>query len=109
SCALEWAIDSNKIICDFVLKTDPTNKELSGTYYRGAAPIIQQQIAKGGVRLAVWLNQLFGSGEAGQLPPVHNRVVVQGASLKAKTKTENAEAGLMGNIESFVNSFFLWL
>ncbi|KAG8917509.1 hypothetical protein FRC01_002401, partial [Tulasnella sp. 417] len=81
SCALEWAIDSNKLICDYVLTTDPTNKELSGTYYRGAAPIIQQQIAKGGVRLAVRLNQLFGLGEAGKLPLAGNRLVIQDGSL----------------------------
>jgi len=37
---------------------------MNGTYYAGAAPIIQQQIAKGGVRLAAWLNQAF-AGESG--------------------------------------------
>lgn len=44
---MQWAVDTNKLICDYVLKTDPKGKELSGSYYRGAAPIIQQQIAKG--------------------------------------------------------------
>ncbi|KAG8996162.1 hypothetical protein FRB90_012815, partial [Tulasnella sp. 427] len=29
--ALQWAIDSNKLICDYVLKTDPKGKELSGS------------------------------------------------------------------------------
>ncbi|KAG8910011.1 hypothetical protein FRC01_006600, partial [Tulasnella sp. 417] len=81
NCALEWAIDTNKLVCDFVLKTDPEGKELSGSYYRGAAPIIQEQIAKGGVRLAVWLNQLFGSGQPGRLPTVKSRLVIQDGSL----------------------------
>ncbi|KAG8912141.1 hypothetical protein FRC00_005181 [Tulasnella sp. 408] len=81
NCALEWAIDSNKLICEYVLKTDPAGKELSGSYFRGAAPIIDEQIAKGGVRLAVWLNQLFGSGVPGQLPTVENRFVIQDRSL----------------------------
>ncbi|KAG8912533.1 hypothetical protein FRC01_005057 [Tulasnella sp. 417] len=65
NCATQWAIDTNKLICDYVLKTDPKGKELSGSYHRGAAPIIQQQIAKGGVRLASWLNQIFGVAQHG--------------------------------------------
>ncbi|KIO19674.1 hypothetical protein M407DRAFT_246091 [Tulasnella calospora MUT 4182] len=81
NCALRWAIDSNSFICSYVLKTDPAGRELSGTYYRGAAPIVQEQIAKGGVRLAVWLNQLFGSGEAGRLPTPAKRLVVQDRAL----------------------------
>lgn len=67
NCATQWAVDTNKLICDYVLKTDPKGKELSGSYYRGATPLIQQQIAKGGVRLAAWLNQIFGTGSAGSL------------------------------------------
>ncbi|KAG8980778.1 hypothetical protein FRB90_007497 [Tulasnella sp. 427] len=79
NCALDWATDSNFLICNYVLKTDPKGKELSGAYYRGAAPLIQQQVAKGGLRLAVWLNQLFGTGEAGAVPALGNRLVMQGA------------------------------
>ncbi|KAG9020968.1 hypothetical protein FS837_007698 [Tulasnella sp. UAMH 9824] len=66
NCATQWAIDTNKLVCDYVLKTDPEGKELSGSYYRSAAPIIQQQVAKGGVRLASWLNQIFGAAQEGQ-------------------------------------------
>ncbi|KAG9007701.1 hypothetical protein FRB90_009254 [Tulasnella sp. 427] len=68
NCATQWAGESNGFVCSYVLATDPAGKELSGTYYQGAAPIIQEQIAKAGVRLAVWLNQIFGSGQPGQLP-----------------------------------------
>ncbi|KAG8945389.1 hypothetical protein FRC04_000839 [Tulasnella sp. 424] len=81
NCALKWAQDTNLLICSFVLKTDPEGKELSGTYYRGAAPIVQEQVAKGGLRLAVWLNQLFGTGEAGRLPLAGNQFVVQDRTL----------------------------
>ncbi|KIO19670.1 hypothetical protein M407DRAFT_82494 [Tulasnella calospora MUT 4182] len=77
NCALKWATDSNSFICTYVLKNDTDGWELSGSYYRGAAPIIQQQIAKGGVRLAVWLNQLFGSGEPGKLPLDRAQVIIQ--------------------------------
>ncbi|KAG8857040.1 hypothetical protein FRB96_005970 [Tulasnella sp. 330] len=63
-CPLEWAQEANAYVCSYVLATDPAAKEMNSTYYDGAAPIIQQQIAKGGVRLAAWLNQAF-AGESG--------------------------------------------
>lgn len=81
NCATQWATETNAFVCSYVLKTDPEGKELSGTYYRGAAPIIQEQIAKGGVRLAVWLNQIFGSGQPGQLPLAAEKLIVQGRDL----------------------------
>ncbi|KAF8752818.1 S1/P1 Nuclease [Rhizoctonia solani] len=58
TCALTWATDGNALVCSYVLKTDPTGKELSGTYYTGAYPLVEQQIAKGGVRLAAYLNTI---------------------------------------------------
>ena len=57
-CALEWAQDANTINCQYVLKVDETNQELSGSYYTGAQPYIELQIAKGGYRLGAWLNAL---------------------------------------------------
>lgn len=59
ACPLVWAREANSFVCSYVLKTDPTGKEASGAYYEGAAPIIEMQIAKGGVRLAAWLNTIF--------------------------------------------------
>ncbi|KAG8912534.1 hypothetical protein FRC01_005058 [Tulasnella sp. 417] len=64
-CALQWAADTNRLICNYVITPDLKGKELSDIYYRGASSIIQQQIAKGGVRLASWLNQIFGTTEPG--------------------------------------------
>ncbi|KAG8780676.1 hypothetical protein FRC12_022705 [Ceratobasidium sp. 428] len=58
TCSLSWASDANAIVCSYVLKTDPTGKELSGTYYTGALPLVEQQIAKGGIRLAAYLNMI---------------------------------------------------
>ena len=60
TCSLAWATDANKWICTYVLKniTKIRGQELNGTYYEGAAPIIETQIAKGGLRLAYWLNSL---------------------------------------------------
>ncbi|KAG8852522.1 hypothetical protein FRB96_008617 [Tulasnella sp. 330] len=59
TCATTWAVDANAYVCSYVLKTDETDKECSGAYYTGAAPIIQEQIAKGGIRLAAWLNMIY--------------------------------------------------
>ncbi|KAL8950093.1 MAG: hypothetical protein Q9222_003857 [Ikaeria aurantiellina] len=58
ACALKWAQDANAINCAYVLKMDETNKELDGAYYTGAKPYIEMQIAKGGYRLATWINNL---------------------------------------------------
>ena len=60
TCALAWATDANKWICSYVLKDikEVRGKELNGTYFEGAKGIVETQIAKGGVRLAWWLNSL---------------------------------------------------
>ncbi|KAL8800407.1 MAG: hypothetical protein Q9182_005209 [Xanthomendoza sp. 2 TL-2023] len=58
ACALNWAQDANKINCAYVLKVDETNQELDGSYYTGAKPYIELQIAKAGYRLATWVNNL---------------------------------------------------
>lgn len=57
-CALEWAQDANAINCGFVLVNDESGQELDGDYFTGAEPYILQQIAKGGYRLAAWINAL---------------------------------------------------
>ncbi|KAL8931838.1 MAG: hypothetical protein Q9211_006699, partial [Gyalolechia sp. 1 TL-2023] len=58
ACALNWAQDANRINCAYVLKVDQANQELSGSYYTGAQPYIEAQIAKGGYRLGTWINNL---------------------------------------------------
>lgn len=57
-CALEWAQDANALNCVYVLKANETNQELDGTYYTGAQPYFELQIAKGGYRLGTWINNL---------------------------------------------------
>ena len=57
-CALEWAQDANALNCAFVLKMDETGQELDGTYFEGATPYIEMQIAKGGYRLGAYINNL---------------------------------------------------
>ncbi|CAF9917906.1 MAG: hypothetical protein HETSPECPRED_003621 [Heterodermia speciosa] len=58
TCALQWAQDANAYNCQYVLKANETGQELSGSYYTGAKPIIEIQIAKAGYRLAAWINAL---------------------------------------------------
>lgn len=56
-----WASDANGFVCSYVLQGGVTavqGKDLSGAYYEGAVPIFSEQIAKGGYRLATWLNMI---------------------------------------------------
>lgn len=57
-CALSWAQDANALNCQYVLKANETGMELDGSYYTGALPYIELQIAKGGYRLGAWINAL---------------------------------------------------
>ncbi|KAJ4353912.1 uncharacterized protein N0V89_005643 [Didymosphaeria variabile] len=57
--AMVWAQDANSYVCTAVIPLGQEaveGKELEGEYYDAAIPVIQQQIAKAGVRLAAWLN-----------------------------------------------------
>ncbi|KAJ7269726.1 S1/P1 nuclease [Mycena rebaudengoi] len=58
-CPLTWAQDSNKIDCSFVFRFTTGTDLCTSNYFTGAVPIIETQIAKGGYRLAAWLNVLF--------------------------------------------------
>ena len=57
--ALRFAQDANAFVCSTVLvggEDAVENVDLGGDYYEAAVPIFTQQIAKGGYRLANWLN-----------------------------------------------------
>jgi S1/P1 Nuclease len=58
-CALEWAEEANKWVCQYVLKDDVAGlqgRDLGGSYHDGATEIIDEMIRKGGRRLAKWVN-----------------------------------------------------
>ncbi|PWW79754.1 phospholipase C/P1 nuclease [Tuber magnatum] len=60
--AAKWAVDSNELVCEYAIDVAPeeiNGTEIAGEYYDGAVPIVIEQIAKGGVRLAGWLNLIF--------------------------------------------------
>ncbi|KAJ5578876.1 hypothetical protein N7450_007743 [Penicillium hetheringtonii] len=60
-CPMIWATETNRLNCDFVFKNGVEwleNNDLGGEYYDEAAPIVETQILKAGIRLAGWLNAL---------------------------------------------------
>ena len=60
-CALEWANEANKWVCDYVLKDDVDgvqHGDLADDYYEDAAKIVNSMIRKGGRRLAAWVNMM---------------------------------------------------
>lgn len=65
--AVAWATDANAYVCSVVMpkgyKTLETG-DLSGTYYDGAIDTVELQIAKGGYRLANWLDQIAAASNA---------------------------------------------
>lgn len=61
--AIEYAIDSDQLNCLVVWASydENPNQDFSLDYYKKVAPLIDLQLAKGGYRLAAWLNSLLGS------------------------------------------------
>ncbi|KAK9771236.1 putative Nuclease S1 [Seiridium cardinale] len=59
--ATGWATESNAYVCTTVLKggiSAVENKELDGSYTTTAQPVVKEQIAKQGYRLAKWLDAI---------------------------------------------------
>ncbi|EFX02221.1 nuclease s1 [Grosmannia clavigera kw1407] len=59
--ALAWARESNGYVCSHVFPQGPTairNQELGSDYYEKAAPVIEIQIARAGIRLAAYLDRI---------------------------------------------------
>ncbi|EMR70840.1 putative nuclease s1 protein [Eutypa lata UCREL1] len=57
--SMVWANESNALVCSHVLPDGPVaivDQELGGQYYEKAAPVIELQVAKAGLRLATWLD-----------------------------------------------------
>ncbi|KJA29341.1 hypothetical protein HYPSUDRAFT_127595 [Hypholoma sublateritium FD-334 SS-4] len=58
-CPLVWASEANAFDCSFVFSFTKGEDLCTSSYFTGAVPIIETQIAKQGYRLAAWLNVLF--------------------------------------------------
>jgi len=67
---LKWADDTNQAVCTYVLKDGDAaynNTEVGGEYAVGAYPIVEEALARSGVRLSAWLNLIF-TGKTGFSP-----------------------------------------
>ncbi|EMC90833.1 hypothetical protein BAUCODRAFT_80723 [Baudoinia panamericana UAMH 10762] len=60
-CVLEYATETNALVCNYVLAPRLDwleSNDLGGEYYAAAVPIVEDRITKAGQRLAVWVNAL---------------------------------------------------
>jgi hypothetical protein len=60
-CIMQWAKETNSLICTFALKKGVSWVEkhnLGDEYYDKAVPIVEEQIARAAMRLAVWINTI---------------------------------------------------
>ncbi|KAH6715062.1 S1/P1 nuclease [Leptodontidium sp. MPI-SDFR-AT-0119] len=62
-CALQWANETNKWICKYVLKEseewfEDRDNDLGEEYYDGAKPIVNELIGLAGARLGAWMNAM---------------------------------------------------
>lgn len=66
--AMTWATDANAYVCTVVMPDGAAAltamDDLYPTYYDSVIPTIELQIAKGGYRLANWLNLIYTSAIA---------------------------------------------
>jgi hypothetical protein len=66
--ALSFAMETNQWVCKYVVKqgfASLKSNELSGDYYEGAVPIIEDLLSKAGRRLASWINLIAASEHGG--------------------------------------------
>lgn len=80
-------------MCSTVLKggvNAVSGKELDGSYYSTAIPVIELQIAKAGYRLAAWLN-LIATGSPGLTVGKKPRGATPIEPVKVLPRDENAE------------------
>ncbi|KAF7969185.1 hypothetical protein HWV62_27957 [Athelia sp. TMB] len=59
ACPMVWAQESNAYDCSNVFDYTKGDDLCTGAYFDASIPIINQQIAKQGYRLAAWLNVIF--------------------------------------------------
>lgn len=106
-CALAWASEANRWMCDFVLpQTYPeglTGVDVSGDYFEGAVPIVDELVAKAGWRLAGWLN-MIAVGRTG-LEEMGEGWVVDGFGGAQKVMTAGEKVEERGSrFDEFANS-----
>ncbi|KAH8678744.1 phospholipase C/P1 nuclease domain-containing protein [Tricladium varicosporioides] len=64
--ALRWAVETNALVCTNVLpqgRKGVEGKELAGGYYERNKVVVEEQVARGGYRLAKWLDLMAGTAK----------------------------------------------
>jgi hypothetical protein len=70
-CIMQWAAESNRLNCKFVLKKGVSWVEkhnLGDEYYEKAVPIVEEQIVRAAMRLAVWINTIAAERDSSTEP-----------------------------------------
>jgi len=73
--AMAWSKECNTLVCTHVFPEGPAaiaGQELSGDYFTKAAPVIEEQIARAGYRMAAWLDAIAAEYQQNALQPIDN-------------------------------------
>ncbi|TFB01729.1 hypothetical protein CCMA1212_006474 [Trichoderma ghanense] len=108
--ATRWATDANALVCSVVMPNGVAalqQGDLYPTYYNSVIGTVELQIAKGGYRLANWLNMVYASNiakreegsvdarEASPLPDLLGRDLLPAA--RPVTRAQLARAAMEGS------------
>ena len=107
--ATAWASDANAYVCSVVMPNGAAalqKGDLYPAYYNSVIPTIELQIAKGGYRLAHWLNDIYSAkiakrseprykGVRKSLPDLSGRDLLPAPGLK--TRAELAREAMGGS------------
>uniref|UniRef100_A0A0E0KVR2 Aspergillus nuclease S1 n=1 Tax=Oryza punctata TaxID=4537 RepID=A0A0E0KVR2_ORYPU len=69
SCSTKYATESINLACKWAYNDVREGETLSDDYFGSRLPIVTRRIAQGGVRLAMFLNRLFGEHDHDVAPP----------------------------------------
>ncbi|KAK5800846.1 hypothetical protein VI817_003058 [Penicillium citrinum] len=87
--ATRWASDANALVCTVVMPHGAAalqTGDLYPTYYDSVIDTIELQIAKGGYRLANWINEIHGSEIAKRdLGPSHGSLTIAKRGLSGRS------------------------
>ncbi|TVU16263.1 hypothetical protein EJB05_39816, partial [Eragrostis curvula] len=69
SCPTKYATESIGLACKWAYNSAHEGETLSDDYFNSRLPIVSRRIAQGGVRLAMFLNRIFGAHNRDVTPP----------------------------------------
>jgi len=68
TCAIDYAVESIGLACNYAYKDVEQNITLGDDYYFTRYPIVEKRLAQGGVRLAMILNRIFDKKKVDTMP-----------------------------------------